>query len=128
MKANVRVSYIETVILGMMFTMFAVNVAPRLAQAGTEGKISDLIDALEQMRSMLDLYQAEHDGHLPPSDSFVSFEAAMTRCVGRYGPYVKKMPINPFNNLNTVRFDDEPAGLGKAGWRLDIKTGLFQIV
>jgi hypothetical protein len=50
----------------------------------------------------------------------------MTTKVGRYGPYVKRIPTNPLNNLNTVRFDGEPAGAGIAGWRLDTETGLFQ--
>jgi len=78
------------------------------------------------MRIRLDLYRAQHEDSFPPSDSFESFEAAMTTKVGKYGPYVKKIPVNPFNNLNTVRFDGEPAGAGKAGWRLDTQTGLFQ--
>jgi hypothetical protein len=34
--------------------------------------------------------------------------------------------VNPFNGLNMVRFDGEPAGSGKAGWRLDKKNGYFQ--
>jgi hypothetical protein len=34
--------------------------------------------------------------------------------------------VNPFNGLNTVRFDGEPAGADKAGWRLDSETGKFQ--
>jgi hypothetical protein len=50
----------------------------------------------------------------------------MTSRIQDYGPYVKKIPVNPFNNLNTVRFDGEPAGSNKAGWRLDTRTGLFQ--
>jgi len=78
------------------------------------------------MRAQLDLYRLQHRDHLPPADSFSSFETAMTTKVGRYGPYVKKIPTNPFNNLDTVRFDGEPAGAGKAGWRLDTETGLFQ--
>ena len=50
----------------------------------------------------------------------------MTTKVGRYGPYINKIPVNPFNNLKTVRFDGEKAGSGEAGWRFDTKTGAFQ--
>ena len=43
-----------------------------------------------------------------------------------YGPYLKKIPANPFNGLNTVRFDGSAAGTGEAGWRLDTQSGHFQ--
>jgi hypothetical protein len=46
--------------------------------------------------------------------------------VGQYGLYIKKIPTNPFNDLNAVRFDGEPAGANKAGWRFDTESGLFQ--
>jgi len=46
--------------------------------------------------------------------------------MGQYGPYIKQIPENPFNNLSTVRFDGQPAGSGSTGWRFDTETGLFQ--
>ncbi|MBN2457038.1 MAG: hypothetical protein JXB29_10985 [Sedimentisphaerales bacterium] len=126
MKDDVLLSYAEVIILGMMFFVFAVNVAPRFAQAETDGRICDLIDSLEKVRPQLDLYRAQHAGKLPPTASFAGFQKAMTKRAGRYGPYVKKVPANPFNGLNTIRFDGEPAGANKTGWRLDTGTGLFQ--
>jgi hypothetical protein len=74
----------------------------------------------------MDLYRVQHVDRLPPADSFNSFEMAMTTKIGQHGPYVKRIPTNPFNGLKTIRFDGEPAGAGKSGWRLDTKTGLFQ--
>ena len=100
-------------------------ITPQSAEAQTEANICILIDGLETMRANLDLYRAHHGG-CPPSDSFAGFEAALTTRTGRYGPYIDRIPANPFNNLNTVRFDGEPAGAGLAGWRFDIKTGRFQ--
>jgi hypothetical protein len=50
----------------------------------------------------------------------------MTTTVGQHGSYIKQIPSNPYNGLKTVRFNGEAAGAGKAGWRLDTKTGLFQ--
>ena len=126
MKENSRWSYIELVIITFILGAVAINVAPRVTQANPEYKICKLIDELQQMRTQLDLYSAQHRGGLPPTDSFESFRSAMTKKIGQYGPYVKKIPVNPFNNLNTVRFDGQPAGIGMAGWRLDTETGLFQ--
>jgi type II secretory pathway pseudopilin PulG len=102
-------------------------IAPQFTEASEEGtKISELVDGLGMMRAQLDLYRAQHGGCLPPANSFIIFETAMTAREGRYGPYIKKIPENHFNGLKTVRFDGEPAGTGEAGWRLDTKTGLFQ--
>ncbi len=126
MKEQARLSYIEAIILTVVLGAVAVRVVPRFTEAGPESKICDLIDGLQEMRAQLDLYRAQHCGCLPDANSFALFQTAMTTKAGRYGPYVKRIPTNPFNNLNTVRFDSEPAGSGVAGWRLDIETGLFQ--
>jgi len=126
MKEQSRWSYIEIVIITVILGTVAINVAPRFTQAGPEYRICKLIDGLQEMRSQLDLYSAQHKGGLPPTDSFEGFRTAMTKKIGQYGPYIRKIPENPFNNLVMVRFDGEPAGSGMAGWRLDTKTGLFQ--
>jgi general secretion pathway protein G len=126
MKERSHLSYIEAVIILVVLGVFTMRVVPRVAQASPESQICDLIDGLEQMRSQLDVYRARHDGSLPDVGSFDVFQTALTTKAGRYDPYVKKIPVNPFNNLNTVRFDAEPAGANLAGWRLDTETGLFQ--
>jgi len=126
MGETTRLSYVEVVFIAVVLSVVAMTVGPKFTKAGPESKISDLIDGLEKMRVQLDLYRAQHNESFPPFDSFESFETAMTKKVDKYGPYVKRIPVNPFNNLNTVRFDGEPAGAGKAGWRFDTETGLFQ--
>jgi general secretion pathway protein G len=126
MKKKTRLSYVEAVIIASVLSVVTMTVVPKFIGASPESKTSDLIDGLQEMRSQLDLYRAQHENSLPPVDSFESFKTAMTTKVGQYGPYVEKVPVNPFNNLNTVRFDGVPAGAGKAGWRVDTETGLFQ--
>jgi len=126
MSGKVRFSYVEVLVMAVILGVVARTIAPQFTEAGAETKVSELIDGLEVMRAQLDLYCVQHGDCLPPADSFESFEAAMTTKVGQYGPYVKKIPTNPFNDLNTVRFDGEPAGANKAGWRLDTESGLFQ--
>ena len=126
MSGKVRFSYVEVLVMAVILGVVARTIAPQFTEAGAETKVSKLIDGLEVMRAQLDLYCVQHGDCLPPADSFESFEAAMTTKVGQYGPYVKKIPTNPFNDLNTVRFDGEPAGANKAGWRLDTESGLFQ--
>lgn len=126
MKEKSNWSYIEIIGIAMVLSVVSMSVVPKFTQASRESWTCELIDGLHQMRSQLDLYRAQHDNCLPPVDSFESFKTNMTTKVGQYGPYVEKVPVNPFNNLNTIRFDGEPAGAGKAGWRIDTKSGLFQ--
>jgi len=126
MKVKGGLSHLGIAIMAVILGIVARTIEPQLSEASVEAKVCDLVDGLETMRAQLDLYRAHHKGCFPPTDSFAFFESFMTRKIGNYGPYVKKIPVNPFNNLNTVRFDGEPAGAGKAGWRLDTKTGQFQ--
>jgi len=126
MRGNARWSYTELVIIAVVLGVVVVSVVPRFTEASPESRVGELIDGVQKMRIQLDLYRAQHCGSLPDVDSFAAFQTAMTTKVGLYGPYVSKIPANPFSNLNTVRFDGEPAGAGIADWRLDTETGLFQ--
>lgn len=126
MRRKGRVCYIEILIILCVLGMVGKTVAPKLAGAGVESRVSSLIDGLEAMRAHLDLYRGCHGGVLPPMDSFSSFAAAMTTRTQRYSPRIRIIPTNPFNDLNTVRFDGASDGAGRAGWRLDTKSGLFQ--
>ncbi len=126
MREKNRLSYTEVISIAVVLSVAAMSVVPKFTEATQESRTCELIDGLHQMRSQLDLYCAQHENCLPPVNSFESFKTALTTKVGKYGPYVDDIPVNPFNNLNTVRFDGEPAGVGNAGWRIDTKTGLFQ--
>jgi hypothetical protein len=126
MKVKHRLSYIEVFIMVFVLGIAARLISPQSTEASVETKTCSLVDGLEAMRTALDLYRVHHEDCLPPVDSFAGFETALTTKAGKYVPYIEQIPVNPFNNLNTVRFDGEPAGAGKAGWKLDIKTGLFQ--
>jgi len=126
-KKKIQISYTEVLVVAIVLGIAGKMIAPQFTEASEEGtKVSELIDGLGMMRAQLDLYRVQHGDCFPLASSFVSFETVMTTREGRYGPYVKKIPANPFNDLKTVRFDGEPAGAGKAGWRFDTKTGQFQ--
>jgi len=126
MKTKVPQSYVRLVVIAIVLGVVAKMVVPQLTQASTEDKVSALVDALVAVRSHIDLYRTCHGRNLPPGESSAGFEQAIvTEDVG-YKPFLKRIPVNPFNGLDTVRFDGAPAGAGHAGWRFDTKTGLFQ--
>jgi hypothetical protein len=126
MKEKSRLSHFEIVIIAVVLGVIGMRVVPQFVEASPEAQIGELIDGLQQMRAQLDLYRVQHAGCLPDVGSFKGFEVAMTEKTGRCGPYIKNIPVNPFNGLDTVRFDGEPAGAGTAGWRLDTESGVFQ--
>ncbi len=126
MQERTTLSFVQAVIIAVVLGIVARSVGPAFTQAGTDRAFYGLIEGLQTMRTALDLYCAHHKGELPPRESFESFEAAITTEVGRYIPLLNGIPVNPFNGLNTVRFDGKAAGSGEAGWRLNTKSGCFQ--
>ena len=126
MKNGIRLSYVNIFIVVMVIGGAAKFIRPRFSAASTETKVSKLIEALEEMRAHIDLYRVRHNGSAIPCRSGADFEAAVTTASRSYRPYIRSVPSNPFNDLNTVRFDGEPAGAGIAGWRFDSQAGIFQ--
>lgn len=126
MQEKASLSFAQILTIAIVLGILARSVGPAFTRADNERAVCNLIDGLETMRTALDLYRVHHKGKLPPCESFESFEAAMTTKAGRYRPRLKQIPVNPFNGLDTVRFDGEPAGSGRAGWRFDANSGCFQ--
>ena len=126
MREKNRFSYIEVVTAAIVLGLVGMTAVPKFIEANEESRTGELIDELQTMRAQLALYCVQHEDRYPPTHSFEGFKSAMTKRVGQFGPYVRKIPVNPCNGLDTVRFDGEPAGANQAGWRFDTKTGLFQ--
>jgi type II secretory pathway pseudopilin PulG len=126
MGTHHQFSSIEIFLVVIVLGILGIVSSPAISEASGNSDISILVERLQQIRSHLDLYKACHDDKLPPCDSFSNFKSVMTTDISGHGSYLKKIPANPFNSLNTVRFDGAAAGAGKAGWRLDTQTGRFQ--
>ena len=126
MKEKSRLSYVELATVLVALSIVSMQVVPKLTQATEASRTDDLIQGLQEMRTGLRLYCAQHGNRRPPTDSFENFETAMTDTEGQSEPYVQMIPVNPCNGLNTVRFDRTPAGANRAGWRFDTETGSFQ--
>jgi len=126
MTKEKRLSLIEVITIVVVLGIGSAGIAPRYIEAGEEERLDQLINGLQTMRGQLALYCVQHEDQLPPAYSFEGFRIALTTRVGQYGPYVKELPVNPYNRLDTVRFDGEPAGVNKAGWRFDTQDGSFR--
>ncbi len=127
-------------IVGLMLLAAAIAAGPRVSQAQAENKVTQLAERLQQIRSCIALYQAEHDGAMPgltadgqliSADDFV---AAMTNEDGKsLVPYLNQIPANPFvreaGRQRTVTLVNDPAarptGQEGTGWWFNTATGHF---
>ena len=122
----------EILIVVVILSVLAAIVIPEFSGASTEAKDASLASDLRTIRSQIELYKVQHNEALPGAGG-ATFEQAMTGKtdiggdVGAdYGPYMNKVPENPFNDLATVREDGVAAGANTHGWRFDTTTGEFQ--
>jgi len=143
MKSKSGFTLVEILIVVVILGILAAIVIPQFTSASTEAKEAALVSDLQALRSQIELYKIHHNDELPGdpnnSSSNVSFVDAMTSSTNqagevgatplhRFGPYMRDIPLNPFNDLTTVEVDGTAGGDDYA-WHfttLGINAGLFQ--
>jgi len=121
----------EILIVVILLGILAMVVVPQITISSEDTKASTLQSNLSQMRSLLEIYYAQHlekypgvvddaDGDGAPSDAAATFVNQLTlytkpsgessktdRANFVLGPYIKSnvLPPNPFNNKNTIVID-----------------------
>ena len=156
MKAEKGFTLVEILIVVVILGILAAIVIPQFTSASTEAKESALQSDLQAMRSQIELFKIHHNDLLPgeegtgPLDittatTTARFETALisktnqagavgTTAAHRFGPYMRRVPDNPFCSLspaNTVEVDGT-AGGDDFGWHLtttpvtSVDRGLFQ--
>ena len=132
MKAKSGFTLVEILIVVVILGILAAIVIPQFTDASTEAKESALVSNLQTMRGQIELYKAQHNG-VVPGDTTISGDATVEEALtGRtnvagvkqtapganiYGPYMQKIPENPFNEgrgINAATADSPQ------GWTLDI--------
>ncbi len=123
----------EFFIVFLIIVIIAAINAPRFSQAKSDRDLSGLVKGLEKVRQQIELYKVQHDGLLPGQSSKgqevneKDFVDALTSSDGVYGPYLKKMPRNPFNGLRSVRIGSVTIGSAcGAGWFFNCESGDFR--
>lgn len=136
---------VEILIVVVILGILAAIVIPQFTNASAEAKVSRCVSDLQTLRSMVQLYKIQHSEVLPHL-SAVSVAAGdplacllvQTDVQGNawaagagtvYGPYLKKIPINPFNELTdaagvngSVR-QDGAISANTHSWRYDSGDG-----
>jgi general secretion pathway protein G len=147
MKAKSGFTLVEILIVVVILGILAAIVIPQFTSASTEAKESALVSDLQSVRSQIELYKIHHNDNLPGQDSSGDFVTAMTSLTNqdgvvdtssgtdptfRFGPYMREIPENPFNDLKTVSESGTAisgAGSDLTGWHFvnsGVDAGLFQ--
>lgn len=133
---------IELVITLVIIGVVSAIAIPRLASASENSRVAALKASLKALDTATEFYAAEHEGllpcHTPEGDVETDGDALAKRLMIRtnadgtsslqamFGPYLRAMPLNPYNQLATVRVDGDAPGKGLAGWRFDSGRRRFQ--
>lgn len=138
MKAKSGFTLVEILIVVVILGILAAIVIPQFTEASTEAKTSSLCTDLQTVRSQIELYKIQHNDNLPGvangthtagagfGNSMIAKSDIYGEAGNDYGPYLQKIPTNPFNDLNTVRSSGAAAGANTDGWRFDATSGAFQ--
>ena len=135
-----KFTIVEVCIVLIILTIMAAISVPRLSHASSEAKLSNMVARLQKIRSNIVLYKIQHDNLLPGQKtaggdiSEADFIIAITtKGADGLGPYLKKMPANPFmdgdseERITCVNDADVAAkGTEGTGWWLNAATGEFR--
>ena len=133
MKVKSGFTLVEILVVVVILGIIAAIVVPQFTPAATQAKTSALRSALQVMRLAVGLYKIQHNDDLPGTAAGVTFRQALTQKTnedgtlnpaGPRGPYVQKIPTNPFNDLDTIEIDGVVGG-GTHGWHYNTTTGDF---
>jgi general secretion pathway protein G len=117
---------VEILIVVVILGILAAIVIPQFTEASTEAKFSSLCTDLQTLRSQIELYKVQHNDTPPTFANFTAQMTAQTDIIGAvgtdYGPYMQKIALNQFNNLNTLD-NDVNIGNDGGGWEYNETTG-----
>ena len=142
MRAKSGFTLVEILIVVVILGILAAIVIPQFTDASTEAKEARLLSDLQSMRSQIELYKIQHNDEFPGqgagSTSFVIDMTTYTMVEGTpavpqapgvrvYGPYIQKIPTNPWNELDSVtEAAADPGVAGNAGWFFNTTTSAFR--
>ncbi|MDH4241666.1 MAG: prepilin-type N-terminal cleavage/methylation domain-containing protein [Phycisphaerae bacterium] len=144
---------VEILIVVTILGILAAVVLPTLQGHTASARESTAKDSLRTMRVQIEMYKLQHAG-VPPGyingaaapEAFLPLQFTGTTTVtGQaspnkvpttpflYGPYLRKLPENPFNNLSNITYVDQATSFAVAvdgtssGWLYKKETGEFII-
>lgn len=114
---------VELLIVVIILGILAAVVIPQFSDASTDARVSSLVTNLATIRGQLEFYKMQHNGAYPTLIGFAAQMTAGTKADGTagtaFGPYLQRIPNNPFSNTSTV------VSTGAGAWLYIQATGTF---
>ena len=126
---------VEVLIVVVIMAILAATIIPQFSDSTKDAKASSGKFNLHTLRAQIELYKAQHAGQPPAitGDSLpqLTSKTDVSGTVGTgathiYGPYIQQFPVNPFNDLATVKAAAQvppTAVVADAGWQYDQTSG-----
>lgn len=122
---------VELLIVVIILGILAAVVIPQFSDASTDARLSSLQTNLQTIRGQIELYKMQHNGAYPVLDKFVDAmtkksdaDGTINATTGKFGPYLQRIPNNPFSNANDVTATASTDGT--KGWLYTAASGTFQ--
>ena len=113
---------VEILIVVVILAILGALVVPQFSNAARLSRENVLKEDLRYLRSQIMVYQAQHNGvapgypggdtrQTPTADAFLAQMTGPTNAGGQngtgdgygYGPYLSRVPVNPMNDMDSVR-------------------------
>lgn len=105
---------IEVLIVVVIMAVLAATIIPQFTSSTADAKLSTAKFNLHTLRSQMELYKLHHNSLYPLSAAALTNAlTTSTNALGvtgtgtafPYGPYIREIPTNPFNEDATIRED-----------------------
>jgi general secretion pathway protein G len=127
----------EIFIVVIVLCITASVVVPQFSRASQQARLSELLSDLQDVRSQIELYRIQHEDRLPGQaekggavDPARFVQDLTQQGADGLGPYLKRIPRNTFNGLDTIAFVSEaevrPDDRMNTGWWFNAATGEFR--
>jgi general secretion pathway protein G len=122
---------VEILIVVVILGILAAIVVPQFASATQSSQTSSMESSLRTIRAQLEFYYAQHNSQYPTLAQInnewnvltlrtdIDGDTGTTDGVHVFGPYIKQMPSNPFENSRDVA----AAPAAGVGWVYNATTG-----